>query len=138
MFPGRPTVALFALGERRRRAAGPNTLERLAQSTTNGVKFGLIVAMSAIGLSLIFGTTGLINFAHGELVTFGAVVAWFLNARGPQLVRWSPPALAAVAICGVFGGSDRARRVATAADPAGGSVPAVRDHDRAVARSSAT
>ena len=28
--------------------------------------------MAALGLSLIFGTTGLTNFAHGELVTFGA------------------------------------------------------------------
>jgi neutral amino acid transport system permease protein len=103
VFPGRATVALFALGERVG-GGGPNDLERLAQAATNGVKLGLIVAMSAIGLSLIFGTTGLINFAHGELVTLGAVVAWFLNARGPH---WAllPAALAAVAICGLFGGA---------------------------------
>jgi branched-subunit amino acid ABC-type transport system permease component len=31
--------------------------------------------MGALGLSLIFGTTGLTNFAHGELITFGALVA---------------------------------------------------------------
>ena len=31
--------------------------------------------MSALGLSMIFGTTGLTNFAHGELITFGAMVA---------------------------------------------------------------
>ena len=35
--------------------------------------------MCAVGLSLIFGTTGLTNFAHGELVTIGAVVAWYFN-----------------------------------------------------------
>jgi neutral amino acid transport system permease protein len=101
IFPGRTTVVRFALGERVG-TGGPNDLERLAQSTTNGVKLGLIIAMSAIGLSLIFGTTGLINFAHGELVTLGAVVAWFLNARGP---RWPlvGASLAAVAICGLFG-----------------------------------
>ncbi|HEX6312923.1 MAG TPA: branched-chain amino acid ABC transporter permease, partial [Acidimicrobiia bacterium] len=103
VFPGRATVVLFALGERVG-GGGPSTLERLAQSTTNGVKLGLIIAMSAIGLSLIFGTTGLINFAHGELVTLGAVVAWFLNARGPH---WAlvPAGLVAVAICGLFGGA---------------------------------
>ena len=40
-----------------------------------------------IGLSLIFGTTGLVNFAHGELVTWGAIVAWFLNVdHGIHLV----------------------------------------------------
>jgi branched-subunit amino acid ABC-type transport system permease component len=31
--------------------------------------------MAALGLSMIFGTTGLTNFAHGELITFGALVA---------------------------------------------------------------
>jgi branched-chain amino acid transport system permease protein len=102
VFPGRVTFVLFALGERVG-TGGPSDLERLAQSTTNGVKLGLIIAMAAIGLSLIFGTTGLINFAHGELVTLGAVVAWFLNARGP---RWPllGASLAALAICGLFGG----------------------------------
>jgi branched-chain amino acid transport system permease protein len=35
--------------------------------------------MAALGLSMIFGTTGLTNFAHGELVTFGALVAYFVD-----------------------------------------------------------
>jgi len=103
VFPGRPSVALFALGELDT-GGRPSTLERLAQSSVNGVKFGLIVAMTSIGLSLIFGTTGLINFAHGELVTFGAILAWFLNARGPnwQLIL---AGVAAAAIAGLLGGA---------------------------------
>ena len=32
--------------------------------------------MAALGLSMIFGTTGLTNFAHGELITFGAIMAY--------------------------------------------------------------
>jgi neutral amino acid transport system permease protein len=103
VFPGRSTTALFALGEGVG-GEGPSTAERLAQSTVNGVKFGLIVAMASIGLSLIFGTTRLINFSHGELVTFGAVVAWFLNAQGPQLPLIAAGILAAVAT-GLLGGS---------------------------------
>ena len=103
VFPGRASTALFALGEVAG-AARPSTAERLAQSTVNGVKFGLIVAMAAIGLSLIFGTTRLINFSHGELVTFGAVVAWFLNAQGPQLPLIAAGAIAAV-VTGLLGGS---------------------------------
>jgi branched-chain amino acid transport system permease protein len=103
VFAGRLTTVLFALGEDVR-AAGPSTAERVAQSTLNGVKFGLIVAMTAVGLSLIFGTTRLINFSHGEIVTFGAVVAWFLNARGPQLPLIAAGALAAV-VTGLLGGS---------------------------------
>ena len=103
VFPGRATTALFALGEPVG-GAGPSTAERLAQSTVNGVKFGLIVAMAAVGLSLIFGTTRLINFSHGEIVTFGAVVAWFLNARGPQLPLIAAGILAAV-VTGMLGAS---------------------------------
>ncbi len=64
---------------------GPSFVDRLGERGVNGLKQGLIIAMAAIGLSLIFGTTGLINFAHGELVTFGAVAAWFLSAEGPEL-----------------------------------------------------
>jgi branched-chain amino acid transport system permease protein len=103
VFPGRPSGVLFALGEDVG-GAGPNTAERLAQSTVNGVKFGLIIAMAAVGLSLIFGTTRLINFSHGEIVTFGAVVAWFLNAEGPQLPLIWAGILAAV-VTGLLGGS---------------------------------
>jgi neutral amino acid transport system permease protein len=35
---------------------------------------------------MIFGTTGLTNFAHGELVTLGALVAWFISDAGVPLV----------------------------------------------------
>ena len=42
-----------------------------------GLNFGLLLAIAAIGISLIFGTTGLNNFAHGEMVTFGALMMWF-------------------------------------------------------------
>src|SRR5690606_21265734 len=53
--------------------------ERFVDSLVSGVKYGLIIALAALGLSLIFGTTGLTNFSHGELVTFGAVMAYLLN-----------------------------------------------------------
>jgi branched-chain amino acid transport system permease protein len=53
----------------------------------DGIRFGLIIGITGIGLSLIFGTTGLTNFAHGELVTIGAVLAWTLNSVvGLQLI----------------------------------------------------
>ncbi|OLT29153.1 branched-chain amino acid ABC transporter permease [Nocardiopsis sp. CNR-923] len=53
--------------------------ERLAQLTVSGVLFGLVIAVSAIGLSLIFGTTKLINFSHGDMVTFGAMMAMLFS-----------------------------------------------------------
>jgi branched-chain amino acid transport system permease protein len=44
-----------------------------------GIVFSLLLAMAALGLSLIFGTTGLTNFAHGELITFGALTAYLID-----------------------------------------------------------
>jgi branched-chain amino acid transport system permease protein len=84
--------------------AGPGTGAVLAQLTIAGIKFGAIIAITAIGLSLIFGTTNLINFAHGEMVTIGAMAAFFLNAAtlGPG---WDliPSALIAILIGGLVG-----------------------------------
>ena len=37
------------------------------QLTIGGIVFSVLLAMAALGLSMIFGTTGLTNFAHGEL-----------------------------------------------------------------------
>ncbi len=41
----------------------------------NGINFGLLLALAAMGAALVYGTTGLSNFSHGEMVTWGAVVA---------------------------------------------------------------
>ncbi len=70
-------VVNFRLGEDTR---VEDTLTRkVLQRSVDGLRFGLIIATMAIGLSLIYGTTGLVNFAHGELVTWGALVAyWFV------------------------------------------------------------
>lgn len=75
--PGQSRPLLFPLGESARSISG--SFIRALQLLVEGVKFGLIIAMCAVGLSLIFGTTGLVNFAHGELVTFGALAAWIAN-----------------------------------------------------------
>jgi neutral amino acid transport system permease protein len=78
---GRRAVPI-ALGEG---AAVSGRVALFFQQTLSGIRFGLIIAMTAVGLSLIFGTTGLINFAHGEIVVIGAVVAWFANTAGLHL-----------------------------------------------------
>lgn len=58
------------------------SVRRVGQLTLEGLKLGLYLAMAAIGLSLIFGTTGLVNFAHAELITWGALMAYFFNLYG--------------------------------------------------------
>lgn len=74
--PGTSRATLFPLGER---AESTNSTWKIAQLLVDGIKLGLIIAMCAIGLSLIFGTTGLTNFAHGESVTFGAMIAFMFH-----------------------------------------------------------
>ncbi|NUR08012.1 MAG: branched-chain amino acid ABC transporter permease [Nocardioidaceae bacterium] len=49
------------------------------QLAVGGLVFSLLLAMASLGLSMIFGTTGLTNFAHGELITFGALVAYAVD-----------------------------------------------------------
>jgi neutral amino acid transport system permease protein len=84
---------------------GPSSVDRFVDLLGTGTRFGLIIALAAVGISLVYGTTGLVNFAHGELVTFGGIVLWYLNASGgggPGLTLVVAGALA-VALGGVFG-----------------------------------
>lgn len=81
---------LFPLGEEE--AALARFFPRIAQALVNGIIFGLIIAMASIGLSLVFGTTSLVNFAHGEMVTVGAFLAYGINlAAGPGTLLWAAP-----------------------------------------------
>lgn len=86
---------------------GAPFLERLAQVLLNGIQYGGVIAICAVGLSLVFGTTRLINFAHGELVTIGAVVAFFFNVTGPGFHLIVATALAVVAGALAGGGLER-------------------------------
>ena len=72
--------------------------DRMIQRAADGLRLGLVIAMCAVGLSLIFGTTGLTNFAHGEMVTFGGLMAFLLN------VTMGIPLLIAAPIVVVMGG----------------------------------
>ena len=72
--------------------------EKVAQRAADGVRLGLIIALCSVGLSLIFGTTGLTNFAHGEMITFGGLTAFFLN------VTLGIPLLIAAPVVIVMGG----------------------------------
>ncbi len=51
------------------------------QSIVNGVIQSGFFALAAVGLVLIFGVMGVVNFAHGELVMVGAYTVWFLHAQ---------------------------------------------------------
>ena len=114
VFPGSPRTVLFTLGERERNLT--NKWEQAAQLTVEGLRFGLIIALAAVGLSMIYGTTGLTNFAHGEIVTFGAIITWWLNVSvGIHLI---PAALLGVLLSGAVRIRQQPRVVAARCDGA--------------------
>ncbi|HWK76640.1 MULTISPECIES: branched-chain amino acid ABC transporter permease [unclassified Microbacterium] len=50
-------------------------IDQLLSRIVGGLNFGLLLGLAAMGAALIYGTTRLSNFAHGEMVTWGAVIA---------------------------------------------------------------
>ena len=67
------TIINLFLGEGER--VTQSFADQLIVRFVNGLNFGLLLALAAMGAALIYGTTGLSNFAHGEMVTWGALTA---------------------------------------------------------------
>jgi branched-chain amino acid transport system permease protein len=57
----------------------------LLQYSVSGLTLGSIYAMIALGFTLIFNATGIVNFAQGEFVTFGALIAISCQQAGMPL-----------------------------------------------------
>lgn len=75
-------------------------IDQLMIRVLDGLNFGLLLGLAAIGLSLVFGTTALPNFAHGEMVTFGAIMALALVALGAPVWVALPGAVVVGALSG--------------------------------------
>ena len=102
----------------------PGKLTQALQLTVGGMVFSALLAMAALGLSMIFGTTGLTNFAHGELITFGAIMAFaFDQLPGHDRPSAAPTSRSSVAVVVAFVGlgglrlAQRRRPLAPAAPP---------------------
>lgn len=52
----------------------------LTQAVVDGVMIGGVYAVISIGLTLVFGVMGIVNFAQAEFLMLGMFVAWFLWA----------------------------------------------------------
>jgi neutral amino acid transport system permease protein len=66
-------------------------LHDVAQTGLNGLSLGAIYALGAVGLTLVYGILKLVNFAHGDFLTFGAYMAYLVN------VTWGLPLVAGIA-----------------------------------------
>ena len=81
----------------------------------NGLLLGIIISVASVALSLLYGVTRIVNFAHGEIIALGAIATLFfsspLDYRILFLDKFSPLGLnftlsciLAVIVCGLFGG----------------------------------
>jgi branched-chain amino acid transport system permease protein len=75
---------------------------QLVIQTLNGIVSGLILALVASGLTLIFGIMDVVNFAHGEFLMLGAYVGVLTLAATHSF--WLALAAAALAIGGLGAG----------------------------------
>ena len=98
---GQSRTVILDLGARTR--ATTTRFERFLQLSFAGARFGMIIAITSVGLSLIFGVTGLTNFMHGELVTFGAIITYFINVElGVHLIPATVLAMGVAALAGAL------------------------------------
>jgi branched-chain amino acid transport system permease protein len=97
--PGGRVTYNFFIGEGERNAV--SSFDQLVSRAINGLNFGLMLGLAAVGISLVFGTTGLSNFAHAEMVTFGAVMA-LLFGVSMALPMWAAIPLAVI-VSAAFG-----------------------------------
>ena len=55
---------------------GSNVGKRIWQQLYSGIIFGLMLGLMSVGMNLVYGTTGLQSFSHGEQVTLGGLMAY--------------------------------------------------------------
>ncbi len=90
----------FPVGENPNNLSGRVT--QTAQLVLGGLVFSVLLAMAALGLSLVFGTTGLTNFSHGELITFGALVGLAVDRLPGDIVVAGANITVVVAVIAAF------------------------------------
>ncbi|TWI56770.1 amino acid/amide ABC transporter membrane protein 1 (HAAT family) [Pseudomonas duriflava] len=56
-------------------------MDLFLQFLANGLVTGTFYALSALGLTLIFGLMRVVNFAHGEFYMLGGVLGWFVTSH---------------------------------------------------------
>ena len=64
------------------------------QLLANGLVTGSVIAIAAVGVSLVYGILRLVNFAYGDFMAFGALAAYAFN--GPLGLGLVPSALLAM------------------------------------------
>ncbi len=71
----------------------------LAQSLLSGLLMGLVYALVAVGLTLIWGIMEIVNFAHGDFLMAGMYVSYWMYALWHVDPLFSLPVSAALLFC---------------------------------------
>jgi branched-chain amino acid transport system permease protein len=74
----------------------------VAQTIADGLMVGGLYATVALGITLVFGLVGIVNFAHGQLVMLGAYIAFFATAAGWSFWGGLAAAMLAMAAAGAL------------------------------------
>ncbi len=75
-------------------------MDILIQQILNGLSIASVITLIAVGVTLIFGLTGIINFAHGEFLMIGSIVTWLAVQAGLSFYLASVLAILAVGVMG--------------------------------------
>jgi branched-chain amino acid transport system permease protein len=83
-------------------------LENLLQQLLNGITWGSIYALIALGYTMVYGVLKLINFAHGEVYMVGAMSGYYAAhalgvASSPSLGALLVVMVASMLVCGLLG-----------------------------------
>jgi branched-chain amino acid transport system permease protein len=76
-------------------------MSQLLQQLVNGLSIGGIYALVAIGITLIFGLSGIVNFAHGQLLMLGAFAAFAVVDAGLSYFIAVPVAVLIIGVVGL-------------------------------------
>ena len=76
-------------------------MDILLQQILNGLSIASVITLIAVGVTLIFGLTGIINFAHGEFLMVGSIVTWLAVGAGWGFPLALATGIATVALLGL-------------------------------------
>jgi branched-chain amino acid transport system permease protein len=76
--------------------------QEAVQQLINALSLGSTYALLALGLAMVFSILGLVNFAHGELVTVAAYTMYFEHTKGVPFAVQVPSAIAAAGVTAVL------------------------------------
>jgi len=79
-----------------------STGQEAVQQAINALSLGSTYALLALGLAMVFSILGLVNFAHGELVTVAAYTMYLLNERDIGFAVQVPSAILAACVAAVL------------------------------------